>query len=371
MMKHLPPQPEMLRAFYSSNPAYDGVFYTAVHTTGIFCRPSCRVRKPLERNITFYGTINEALYAGYRPCKKCHPLQVGDDLPPWALQLLETVEREPNRRLNDQFLREQKLAPETVRRFWQRRFGLSFHAYVRGMRLSKAYRQIQQGTNMDHTALDLGYESLSGFREAFAKQFGTTPGNIRKSADGDSGLITLSWLQTPLGPMVAGASDKGICLLEYTDRRMMETQLKVLQKRLGKQMVPGNNPLLEQLRTELEEYYAGKRTQFEVPLDYPGTPFEQRVWTALLAIPHGTTTTYEGLAHSLGNRLAQRAVGRANGCNRIAIVIPCHRVVNKGGGLGGYGGKLWRKQLLLQLEHTRRALTPEEIRTAYDRFSAA
>jgi AraC family transcriptional regulator of adaptative response/methylated-DNA-[protein]-cysteine methyltransferase len=370
MTKHLPPQTEMLKAFYSSNSAYDGVFYTAVRTTGIFCRPSCRVRKPLERNITFYGTINEALYAGYRPCKKCHPLQVGDNLPPWAVQLLDIVEREPNRRLNDQFLREQKLAPETVRRFWQRRFGLSFHAYVRGMRLSYAYRQIQKGTNMDHTAIDLGYESLSGFRDAFAKQFGTAPGSIRNN-DAGAGIITLSWLETPLGPMVAGATEKGICLLEFTDRRMMETQLKVLQKRFGQQLVPGNSPRIEQLRTELVEYFAGKRTQFSLPLDYPGTPFEQRVWGGLLGIPYGTTTTYEALAHQLGNRLAQRAVGRANGCNRISIVIPCHRVVNKGGALGGYGGKLWRKQLLLQLEHTRRPLTPEEIRAAYDRFSAA
>jgi AraC family transcriptional regulator of adaptative response/methylated-DNA-[protein]-cysteine methyltransferase len=152
-----------------------------------------------------------------------------------------------------------------------------------------------------------------------------------------------------LGPLVAGATDQGVCLLEFSDRRMLETQLDGLRQRLGP-VLPGTHPLLDQLRVELTEYFAGARREFQVPLVYPGTPFQVKVWDALRRIPYGETYSYEKLAWSVGAPRAQRAVGHANGQNRLAILIPCHRVVNKDGKLGGYGGGLWRKQLLLDLE---------------------
>jgi AraC family transcriptional regulator of adaptative response/methylated-DNA-[protein]-cysteine methyltransferase len=152
--------------------------------------------------------------------------------------------------------------------------------------------------------------------------------------------------------MVAGAAAAGICLLEFSDRRMLEAQFDRIRRRFPVPIIPGDNDHLKQLRTELNEYFAGQRREFTVPLLYPGTAFERKVWGQLLQIPCGDTRSYQDIARVLDQPGASRAVGRANGMNRIAILIPCHRVVNQNGELGGYGGGLWRKRILLELERT-------------------
>jgi AraC family transcriptional regulator, regulatory protein of adaptative response / methylated-DNA-[protein]-cysteine methyltransferase len=148
----------------------------------------------------------------------------------------------------------------------------------------------------------------------------------------------------------APAASAGVCLLEFSDRRMLEAQFATLRRRLGAPLVPGRNRWLDELRTQLAEYFSGERRDFDLPLVFPGTPFQRRVWQALLTIPYGETWSYRDLATRIGQSGATRAVGTANGMNRIAIVIPCHRVVNADGRLGGYGGGVWRKQLLLDIE---------------------
>ena len=195
-------------------------------------------------------------------------------------------------------------------------------------------------------------ESHREFLEAFARAFGAP-----RAPSGEAGAATVTWIETPLGPMVAAATNEGVCLLEYTDPRRLEVQLVRLLKRVAGEVAPGDHPHLAQLRAELARYFAGDLRDFTVPLVYPGTPFEEKVWAALLRIPYGQTRSYIDLALQLGSPDGQRAVGRANGMNRIAIVIPCHRVVNKGGQLGGYGGGLWRKHALLHLEKTGQPLS--------------
>jgi AraC family transcriptional regulator of adaptative response/methylated-DNA-[protein]-cysteine methyltransferase len=161
---------------------------------------------------------------------------------------------------------------------------------------------------------------------------------------------TMTQIETPLGPMVAAAVDDGICLLEYTDPKRLEAQVAGLRRRIAPTIVEGRHPHLEKLERQLADYFSGALKKFTLPLVAPGTPFEERVWQALREIPYGRTRSYSDIARELGSREGQRAVGRANGLNRIAIVIPCHRVVNQDGGLGGYGGGLWRKERLLDLE---------------------
>jgi AraC family transcriptional regulator of adaptative response/methylated-DNA-[protein]-cysteine methyltransferase len=131
---------------------------------------------------------------------------------------------------------------------------------------------------------------------------------------------------------------------------MLETQFAVVRRLFGLPIVPGDNAIVRQTREELREYFAGERRRFSVPIAFPGSDFQQRVWRGLLRIPFGATRTYEDLARQIGARAAQRAVGTANGRNRLAILVPCHRVVNKNGQLGGYGGGIWRKQALLEIE---------------------
>src|SRR5262249_19856952 len=190
-----------------------------------------------------------------------------------------------------------------------------------------------------------GFEWHRGLREGFGRTFGRPPGKSR-----DLDRIVVAWIESPLGPLVAAANDRGVCLLEFTDRRMLETQFQTLKKVFSCAIVPGENQHLTKLRAELETYFEGKLRRFTVPIVYPGSPFQVRVWNELLRIPYGETCSYEELARRIGIEAGQRAVGHANGMNRIAIVIPCHRVVNKSGKLGGYGGGLWRKQQLLDLE---------------------
>lgn len=343
-MKSLPPAVELERAYLRRDATYDGIFFVGVRTTGVFCRPTCTVRSPLSKNVEFFGSAAEALFAGYRPCKRCRPLATLNQ-PTWAAQLVEQVEAKPSLRITENDLRLLGVDPATVRRHFIRHYGMTFQAYTRARRLSAAFSQIKNGTSLDGAAMNSGYESISGFREAFEKTLGCTAGSSRKS-----GCVLLTWLPSPLGPLVAGATDAGVCLLEFSDRRMLERQFASVRKLFQSPLLPGDNPHLKQLRGELDEYFAGRLREFAVRLVYPGTPFQQKVWQELLKIPYGETRSYHDIARAVGDGKAVRAVGRTNGSNRIGIVIPCHRVVNKDGNLGGYGGGLRRKQFLLNLE---------------------
>lgn len=170
----------------------------------------------------------------------------------------------------------------------------------------------------------------------------------------------LRTIDSPIGPLLAGARDDGVCLLEFAGPERRQAQTQRVRRLFACDTVDGDHRWLVQLREELGAYFAGALTRFTVPLVAPGTPFQERVWSELLRIPYGETRSYESIAASVTSTRAQRAVGRTNGLNRIAIVIPCHRVVNKDGRLGGYGGGLWRKDALLGLERTGRMVLPRQ-----------
>jgi len=343
-MSTLPPIKEMQRAYVRKDVSYDGIFFLGVRTTGIFCRPSCPARKPLPQNVSYFPSVREALFAGYRPCKRCRPLDAGGRPPEWVARALLLVKGREER-IKDADLRGTGIDPFRARRYFQEHYGMTFQAYCRARRMGDALDQLRRGASLDDVTLGNGYESHSGFRDAFIRTFGRPPGTGR-SVDS----IVAAWLESPLGHLLAAANNQGICLLEFTDRRMLEKQFQTLKKLFSCAIVPGENPHLRELEQQLKQYFAGDLKKFSVPLVYPGTPFQERVWNELLRIPYGQTCSYEDLARRIRSAGAQRAVGHANGLNRIAIVIPCHRVVNKDGKLGGYGGGLWRKQYLLDLE---------------------
>ena len=343
----MPPPTEMERAYLERDASYNGIFFLGVRTTGIFCRPTCPARKPLPKNVEYFASPGRALAAGYRPCKRCLPLAL-DDQPAWAADLIAAVENHPSKRLSETDLRSRGLDPGTVRRYFLSRYGMTFHAYARSRRLTGALSFIREGGEIDDAVYESGYDSHSGFREAFARAFGSPPGASRERE-----CVLLAWMKSPLGPLVAGATAAGVCLVEYTDRRMLEAQIGSVRRVFGAPVIPGSNAHLDRLQEEMASYFSGTLRRFSVPLTYPGTPFQVRVWKQLLAVPFGETRSYEEMAAAVGQPRAVRAVGRANGLNRIAIVIPCHRVVNKDGNLCGYGGGLWRKQYLLDLERRR------------------
>jgi len=162
--------------------------------------------------------------------------------------------------------------------------------------------------------------------------------------------IHVSTVETGLGPMIAAATDAGLCLLEYSSPDREGAQIEAMRRHVPGTVTRGRHPHVEHVTRELADYFAARLTTFTVPILAAGTPFQERVWHQLLAIPYGQTRSYEEIAEAVGAPQGMRAVGLANGSNRLAIVIPCHRVINKSGKLGGYGGELWRKQRLLQLE---------------------
>jgi AraC family transcriptional regulator of adaptative response/methylated-DNA-[protein]-cysteine methyltransferase len=341
----LPPEGEMWAAFSRRDADYDGIFVTAVATTGIFCRPSCPARKPARENVAFYATPRDALFAGYRACKRCRPMEAPGTPPAWLRPLLEEIDADPSRRIPDRALRERGLDPARVRRWFKRHHGMTFHAYQRARRLGRALRQLDGGHDVTRTAYENGYESLSGFSDALKQLTGAPPAAAR-----GAGSVRLARIETPLGPMLAGESDRGLCLLEFVDRRMLETQLQRVAKRLDAVLVPGRGPAIDATEAQLHEYFDGRRQDFDLDLDLRGTDFQRQVWEVLLAIPFGETRSYGDQARAIGRPTATRAVARANGDNRIAIVVPCHRVVGADGTLTGYGGGLWRKRRLLELE---------------------
>lgn len=341
----LPDREALYRALLERDSRYEGLFLVAVKTTGIFCRPTCAAKKPKEENVEFFGSAKEALLRGYRPCKRCTPLVPRGGFPEWLAPLMEEVASLESPRLDDAALRRRGLEPSRVRRWFQAHHQMTFQAYLRALRLGRAFGQIQQGKTVVAAALDAGYGSLSGFADSFKKATGHTP-RASRSAE----RIAVTRLLTPLGPMVAGALDEGVCLLEFADRRMLETQVTRVERHLNARCLPGGHPHLEALGRQLEEYFRGARRTFDVPLVLKGTPFQEGVWEALLTVPYGETRTYQEQARLLGEPGSVRAVARANGDNRVAILVPCHRVVGKDGHLTGYGGGLWRKRHLLDLE---------------------
>lgn len=335
------------QAMVEKNPEYDGIFYVGVITTGIFCHASCPARKPKYENCEFFSSAKEALYASYRPCKRCKPLNPPHSQSAVIAQLIQAVETHPEKRWKDIDFKQLGVDESTARRQFKKRFGMTFVEYARARRMGLAMQHIRSGHPIIDAQLEVGYESGSGFRDAFSRVFGNVPARADKNA-----LLT-TWIDTPLGPMIAAADDSFLYLLEFVDRRGLEKEVERLRKKIGLGLIPGDNQITKQIKAELSDYFQGKSLCFKTPYILLGSDFEQSVWQALTHIPIGETCSYLSLAKAIGKPTAYRAVANANGKNQLAIIIPCHRVINESGAIGGYGGGINRKQWLI--EHEKKA----------------
>src|SRR5947209_20407440 len=341
----LPPTETMYRALVNRDSSFEGIFFVGVRTTGIFCRPTCAAKKPARENVDFFANSTEALHGGYRPCLRCRPMDP-DQRPPKLIERLRAeVEKAPGGRLTDKELAALSIDPSTARRQFRRHYGMTFQAYHRARRMGLALRDVRRGGRVDEARNGSGFESESGFREAFTKIFGEPPTTARARAP-----LLAERIDTPLGAMIAVADDEGLRLLEFIDRRATERELSILRERLRTNVVPGEHPYLETIRSQLAGYFSGRKLEFDIPLAPVGSDFQLRAWELLRSIPMGETRSYSWMAKQLGDENARRAVGRANGTNMICIVIPCHRVIRANGTLCGYGGGLWRKKWLLDHE---------------------
>ena len=335
----------MYDASFHKNSDFEGVFWMGVKTTGIFCRPTCTARKPKPENVEFFTNVKDAILKGYRPCKVCKPLENPGETPEYIQLILEELRLDPSLKFKDSDLIQRGVEPATIRRWFQKNHGITFQAFQRIFKLNSAFKKIQQGENVIETAYDSGFESLSGFSESFKNIFGVSPKNSK-----EQNIIDLKRIETPIGTMYAAAIEKGICMLEFTDRKMLETEFKDLAKSLNATIVQGENRHFATLEKELKLYFKGELQRFTVPLFPIGTEFQKSVWQILMQIPYGETWNYRKQSEVLGDVRKVRAVANANGMNKISILIPCHRVIGSNGTLTGYGGGIWRKQKLLELE---------------------
>lgn len=338
---------EMYAALVARDTSLDGVFFAGIRTTGVFCRPGCGAKKPRRENCEFFPSAADALRAGFRPCRRCRPMDAGNLPPTWVRAALDLADRTLDRRLTSADLRAHDLEPSRVSRYFKRNFGMTFPAYHRARRVGAALLSVRRGQSVLRGAVGHGYESEAGLRGAFTRLFGAPPSVAVRGA---AQVLNARWLATPLGPLLAIANTGGVCLLEFVDRRGLESQIQMLRRRVPGVVVPGTNVLLDRLAEQIDHYFAGRRLQFDIPIVAPGTPFQQQVWAMLREIPPGQTRSYTDVARQLGRPLAVRAVARANGMNRIGLLIPCHRVVGSDGSPVGYAGGIWRKEWLLRHE---------------------
>lgn len=340
------------QALLDRDSAFAGIFYVGVKTTSVFCIATCRARKPLLKNVAFYPSVKEALDHGFRPCKICRPTENVDEPSEAVKTAMELLKSHPKEKVTDQELRNNGISPEVVRRWYNQHYGMTFQAYQRMLRINQAFQELTKGKNATEAAFDAGYESLSGFGYTFKKMIGNSPANSQHST-----VILIARFTTPIGPMVVCATEKGICLLEFADRDMLEKEFSDLQRLLEATIIAGENDHIRQAKREVAEYFDGSRQVFELALDIVGTDFQQSVWQALRTIPYGKTVSYQHQANLIGRPTAMRAVASANGSNRIAIILPCHRVIGKNGSLTGYGAGIERKKWLLELEGRGQQLT--------------
>ncbi len=345
MMFDLPDDDVLYDALLARDAAWEGRAWVGVTSTGVFCRLTCPARKPKRDNCSFFDTIGGAIEAGYRACKRCHPMAPAAEGEPVVRALLEALEADPARRWAEADVAAMGLDLSTVRRAFKRHFGMTFLEMARLARLRAGGAELVGGASVIQAQMVAGYESGSAFRAAFGAWMGLPPGAFLKDA-----VLRADWIETPMGVMVAVASHAALHLLEFPERKALPAELAALRRDAKGSLGFGRFGPTEQIEREMADFMGGVSAQFATPLLPLGTPFTQEVWRALREIPAGQTRSYSAVARAMGRPDATRAVARANGANPIAIVIPCHRVLGADGSLTGYGGGLWRKQELIELE---------------------
>lgn len=336
---------EYYRAFLEKNSEYEGVFYIGVKTTGVFCRPTCPARKPKFENCEFFATAQDALLASFRPCQRCRPLSHPQQVSKLIQTLVEAIEKNPEIKWQDKDFKNLGVDASTARRQFKKRFGMTFVAYARARRMGLAMKEIRSGKAIIEAQLATGFESSSGFRDAFSRIMGAAPTKLDPVK-----ILKAAWLDTKLGPMIAIADEASLYLLEFVDRRGLENEVVRLRYKTKAGIIPGITTPIKSIETELEAYFNGQLNKFQTPIFLLGSPFQKLVWEELLKIPYGETISYSEIARDLGKQSAFRAVANANGANQLALIVPCHRVIKSNGELCGYSGGLARKRWLINHE---------------------
>jgi AraC family transcriptional regulator, regulatory protein of adaptative response / methylated-DNA-[protein]-cysteine methyltransferase len=337
-------------AVVSRDSSQDGEFVFAVSSTGIYCRPSCPAKRPRRNNVEFFRKPNDAEKAGYRACLRCRPRSVDGSK---STALTKAICRYVEQRLDEnvtlaQLAKVFKQSPFHLQRTFKAALGVTPHAYAESLRMDQLKQNLRAGHSVTRALYDAGFSSSSRLYERTAAQLGMTPDKYRRGAI--AAAIRYTCTNSPLGRMLIAATGKGICAIQFADtdaeleqglRR--EFPFAILQK-AADDLLPWKNDLLHSMR--------GEKLRGELPLDIQATAFQRRVWEYLQSIPFGASQSYAQVARGIGSPNATRAVARACATNRIAVAIPCHRVVRSTGEMGGYRWGMERKKKLLEMEQS-------------------
>lgn len=333
--------------------AQDGRFYFGVTTTGVFCRPSCPARHPLRRNVRFYETLQQAEKDGLRPCMRCKPLEAaaGDPYAERVRELCRYIAAHAAEPLQLRDLaRQAGLSPFHLQRSFKAIAGVTPKQYLEAERVRALKSGLKAPGGVAAAGFDAGFNSSSRVYERADTRLGMTPSQYRRGGEGVS--ITYASAESPVGPMMIGATDRGLCSIQFGESR--EELLAALEceypQALIEPMRRPADPAFRRWMAALHDHLAGKQPHLDLPVDIRATAFQMLVWNYLQSIPYGSVESYAEVAKRIGRPKAARAVARACASNPVAIVIPCHRVIRGTGELGGYRWGLARKRAILDRE---------------------
>jgi AraC family transcriptional regulator, regulatory protein of adaptative response / methylated-DNA-[protein]-cysteine methyltransferase len=334
-------------AVLTRDAALDGKMYYGVKSTRIFCRPSCSSRRPHRKNVEFFVSTAAATQSGYRACKRCCPEDSTNPKAAFIGQIVEYIDMHSDESLTLKSLAERfNMSPFHLQRTFKAVMGITPKSYAEACRIDQLKKQLQSGQLVSAAIYEAGFGSSSRLYEKSNKGLGMTPATYGRKGEGAN--IVYGNFKSSLGSVLIAATNKGVCFLQFGDNQVSLT--KLLKEEFARATLQRDESLVEPWFEVLQDYLGGASNKLELPLEVHGTAFQLSVWQHLRSLPVGQTASYGAIASSLGNANAARAVARACASNRIAIAIPCHRVIRENGELGGYRWGIKRKKSLLDRE---------------------
>ena len=326
----------------------DSVFYYSVRTTGVYCRPSCAARLARRENVRFHTTTREAEAAGFRPCKRCRPNEQPlavrrAEAIAKACRLIEEAEEAPD---FDAVAAAAGMSRFHFQRVFRTITGLTPKAYALAHRANRVREQLKKSATVTDAIYEAGFNSNGRFYATSDRMLGMKPTEFRKG--GSNTEIRFAIGETSLGPVLVAASEKGVCAILFGEEPGV--LVEDLQNRFPKARLVGGDRPFEKWVAKVVGFVEAPRLGLDLPLDIRGTVFQRRVWKALQEIPIGSTASYSDVARKVGAPGSARAVAQACAANRLAMAIPCHRVVRNDGGLSGYRWGVERKRAILARE---------------------
>ena len=334
-------------AVKANDARFDGTFYLGVKTTGIYCRPSCRARTPKRENVGFFPSVSTAERAGLRACLRCKPKDIKgvDAQVAKMLKVCQMLESDDLYSLED-LSSEVGLSPFHFQRSFKEIIGVSPKKYAEAKRMEKFREELRTGSDVTTAMYDAGFGSSSRLYEKASENLGMTPTKYKKGGQGMKINFTIT--DCELGRILVARTMKGLCNVAFSDEDdALEANLR---KEFPNAEVVKDANVLKDFVDEILKHLAGEKKRLDLPLDIQATAFQMKVWELLRKVPYGETVTYTQIAEQIGDKKKVRAVAQACASNRVAVVIPCHRVVGKDGKLSGYRWGVERKEKILRTE---------------------